>query len=546
MTTHSTPPVSRSGGTGGNGGMFTDARSCKEWLNALPLTNIPQAQTLALEALRTMNRATDFDSLERLKCMELLRDKVAFLQGEQRSRYFGKTLPLSSNDSTAWNTGKSLLEEMENGYRQCINVAEVEQGELSRHGALMTQRVMRYLGSQMLFHATVYRRFEPALWTRLHQLYAQAERLGITEERVKDSLEGEEGVSTVAETYAHVVLMQAAYLSEMTAPQMDFAEALLRLWIRKVRVLREPPPHTDALVAFPLTVDLTRQIGARPLAVDDVRPGHRILDVEQLSKSIRRRIRGLQNDEEPVSLGLPAEASALDALHQMQRLHKLWCEGAPPRPPAKVPDETTAGLAFGVNEIHFFVTGGKIFEQPDKTRELSRQEKNDLAMFGRVTERTHTLMMGDLNFSVEQWGVIDEMLGAWRLQRPPTASKGVAIGRLVAMRLGDTAPLFLGEISALVQETDGKIVITVHLFPGRPEAVAVRAADARHRPNAQWTQGFRLPALEKLNIPASLVVPGSMALRGRGVEVWTDSGPKEATVYEVLDHGSDFDRVTVF
>jgi hypothetical protein len=425
-------------------------------------------------------------------------------------------------------------------------VAEAEQGELARHGALMTQRVMRYLGAQMLFHAAVYRRFEPALWTRLHQLYAQAERLAITEERVKDSLEGEEGVSTVVEAYAHVVLMQAAYLSEMTAPQMDFAEALLRLWIRKVRVMREPPPHADALVAFPLSVDLTRQIGARPLAVDDVRPGHRILDVEQLSKSIRRRIRGLQNDEEPVSLGLPAEASALDALHQLQRLHKLWCEGAPPRPPAKVPEETTAGLAFGVNEIHFFVTGGKVFEQPDKKRELTRAENNDLAMFGRVTERTQSLMMGDLNFAVEQWGVIDEMLGAWRLQRPPTASKGVAIGRLVAMRLGESAPLFLGEVSALVQETDGKIVITVRLFPGRPEAVAVRAADARHRQNAQWTQGFRLPALEKLNIPASLVVPGSMALRGRGVEVWSEAGPKEATVYEVLDHGSDFDRVTVF
>ncbi|APV49248.1 hypothetical protein BWI17_05860 [Betaproteobacteria bacterium GR16-43] len=541
MVNNSTPPISRSGG----GDTFSDARSCKEWLNGLPLTNIPQAQQLVLEALRKMNRATDFDGLERLKCMELLRDKVAFLQGEQRSRYFGKSLPLSSNDSTAWGTGKALLEEMENGYRQCLNLAEAEQGELSRHAALITQRVMRYIGAQMLFHAIVYRRFEPSLWVRVHQLYAACERLGIAEERVKDSLEGEEGVSTPMESYAHVVLMQAAYLSEMTAPQMDFAEALLRMWLRKVRILREAPAHDDALLAFPLSVDLTRQIGARPLSVDDVRPNHRIIDVDLLSKSIRRRIRGLQSDEEPVSLGLPAEASALDALHQLQRLHKLWCEGAPPRPPAKVPGETTAGLAFGVNEIHFFVSGGKVFEQPDKTRELSRQEKNDLAMFGRVSERTQSMMMGDLNFAVEQWGVIDEMLGAWRLQRPPTASKGVAIGRLVAMRLGDAAPLFLGEISALVQETDGKIVITVALFPGRPEAIAVRAGDARNRQNAQWTQGFRLPALERLNIPASLVVPGGIALRGRGIELWSE-GVKEATVYEVLNHGSDFDRVTTF
>jgi hypothetical protein len=276
-----------------------------------------------------------------------------------------------------------------------------------------------------------------------------------------------------------------------------------------------------------------------------VRECHRILDVEQLSKSIRRRIRGLQNEEEPASLGLPAEASALDALHQLQRLHKLWCEGAPPRPPAKVPEETVAGLTFGVNEVHFFLTGGKVFEQPDRQRELTRQEKNDIAMFGRITERTQTMMVSDMNFNVESWGVIDEMLGAWRLQRPPTASKGVAIGRLVAMRLGDSAPFLLGMISALVQETDGRVVITVTLFPGRPEPIAVRAADARNRTNAHWVQGFRLPAIDKLSIPESYVVPGGMALRGRGVETFIGA-PKETTVYEVLDHGTDFDRITVF
>src|ERR1700682_2848939 len=65
------PPSTRNGAL-----VFGDARICKEWLNALPLGNIPQAQTLVLEALRALNGA-EFDSLERLKCLELIRDKVA-------------------------------------------------------------------------------------------------------------------------------------------------------------------------------------------------------------------------------------------------------------------------------------------------------------------------------------------------------------------------------------------------------------------------------------------------------------------------------------
>jgi len=167
----STPPTAREGSLA-----FSDARNCKEWLGALPLTNIPQAQALVLEQLRILNR-TDIDALERLKCMELMRDKVAFLQGEQRSRYFGKTLPLSANDNAAWVTGRALLEEMEAGYRQCLAGGQANP-EAARHSALIAQRIMRYIGAQMLFHAIVYKRFDPQLWPRMHQQYLAAEAAG--------------------------------------------------------------------------------------------------------------------------------------------------------------------------------------------------------------------------------------------------------------------------------------------------------------------------------------------------------------------------------
>jgi hypothetical protein len=521
---------------------FNDPRSCKEWLNALPLTNIPQAQSLVLEALQTLNGSV-FDGLDRLKCMELMRDKIAFLLGEQRSRYFGKSLPLSANDTAAWTTGRTLLEQMEAGYAKCLADSSID-SNLAPHRALVTQRVIRYIGAQMLTHAIIYRRFDPQLWTRLHRHYLEAEDGNIASERVKDSLDGaEDGASSPGEAYAQVVLLQASYLSEMTAPQMDLAEALLRLWTRKVQLLKEPKAGAPAV--HPLAVDLTKPIGARPLPLAEMHPHHRLLDVEGLSLSMRKRIHGLRNDEDPATLGLPREAGGLDALTQLLRLHKLWCEGAPPRPAAKTSDLKAAGIVFGLAEAHFFVTSGKVFEQPDKKRELTRQEKQDIEVFGQVTERTQNRMVAEYNYTVDSWTVIDEMRGAWRLQRPATASKGVAIGRLVALRLGDTAPFFLGMISALVQETDGRIIITVTLFPGRPEPVPVRAADARNRANAKWSEGFRLPALEKANIPGSLIVPSGVAQRGRGVDTWQE-GAKESTVYEVLERGADFDRITTF
>jgi hypothetical protein len=357
----------------------------------------------------------------------------------------------------------------------------------------------------------------------------------------------------VADAYSQVVLLQAAFLSEMTAPQIDFAEALLRLWARKTQILGAPR-EGDTRRLDALVIDPAKPIGARPQPRPDFQPGQRIVDTGALSQSVRKRIHGLQTGEDVATLGLPPQAASVDPLWELKRLHKLWCEGAPPRPAPKASNTEKAGLVFGFPEIHFFVSGGKPFEQPDKKqRELTSQEMKDIEVFGRVREQTSINVMAQTHgrgavmpsVTVESWVVADEMLGAVRVQRPNTSSKGVGIGRLVAIRMGDATPFYLGWITELVQETDGRLIATVSLFPGKPEPIAVRAGDSRNRASAQWTQGLRLPPLERLQIPASVILPSNLGHKGRGVEIWA-GGNKEATIEEILEHGSDFDRVTTF
>src|SRR4029077_9056811 len=118
---------------------------------------------------------------------------------------------------------------------------------------------------------------------------------------------------------------------------------------------------------------------------------------------------------------------------------------------------------------------GKVFEQPDKkARELSQQEQEDIGFFRRARDQTlinlaaqahastQTRAGGAIpSVSVEAWPVVDELLGAVRVQRPATSSKSIAIGRLVAIRMGDTAPFFVGWVTELVQETDGRLIATI-------------------------------------------------------------------------------------
>ena len=69
-----------------------------------------------------------------------MRDKIAFLQGEQRSRYFGKTLPLSTNDTTAWNTGRAAARGDGERLPAVPRGRGGGHGEITRHAALTMQR----------------------------------------------------------------------------------------------------------------------------------------------------------------------------------------------------------------------------------------------------------------------------------------------------------------------------------------------------------------------------------------------------------------------
>ena len=518
---------------------FADARGCRTWLDSLPLTHLAQAQPLALEQLRALNAAA-MPGLERLKCLELMRDKIGFMIGEQRARHPGAALPLSAADQQSWTAAASLLEALEAGYRRCAEEAAGD-AELAPHAALAAQRVVRYVAAQMLWHALVHRRVPAELWSRLNDRYRRSEDAGHATTPVKDSLDSESGASSVAEAYAQSLLMQAAMLSQMTAGEIEFAEALVRAWGRKLSVGTTPPAD---LTARPLVIDLAEAAGPRHVPGELAGVATRYVDTSGVSLSLRKRIHGLQKGEDAASLGLPAQAGAVDALGELQRLHRWWCEAGPAKSAPHASQVPRASIVYGLADLHFFVSGGKAFEQPGKTRELTSQEKQDIEVFGRITERTQSkIMVGATQriVTAEAWRVIDEAAGTVRLERPASAAKPIGVGRIVGVRLGDTGDFYAGFVSEVAQEDDGRILATVTIFPGKPQAIAVRGA-ARGRAPEAWQPALALPTLEKLRVEGTLIVPATLGVRGRPIETWTNVATP-LTVRTVLTRGIDFDRV---
>ena len=133
-----------------------------------------------------------------------------------------------------------------------------------------------------------------------------------------------------------------------------------------------------------------------------------------------------------------------------------------------------------------------------------------------------------------------------RLLRPANSGRGVAIGNLVGIKLGKQEAFFLGVVCELVEELDSSICATIAILPGKPEATTVRAADTRSR-SPSYVQGFRLPPMEALKIPETLVIPSGFAQRGGSIDIFhvEHGSPKVVKVAEFVERGLDFDRVTI-
>src|SRR5258706_756814 len=82
---------------------FTDAATCKAWLEHVPLANVAAAQSELLEQLEEFNRFPAAAS-PRLGVLEALREAVNFVQIEHAKSFSNTALTITDQESTAFTT----------------------------------------------------------------------------------------------------------------------------------------------------------------------------------------------------------------------------------------------------------------------------------------------------------------------------------------------------------------------------------------------------------------------------------------------------------
>src|SRR5256886_5426297 len=339
---------------------FTDAATCKAWLEHVPLANVAAAQGELLSQLEEFNQFPT-TAAQRLAVLEALREAVNFVQIEQAKRFANGALPMSEAENTAFQTTIGLWDEMSIGYQRCLDGALNRDSGMRAQAALVCTRLLSYIGLRMFHYYRAYRQALSDDWRALHQTYAAAEKLDVAEDAVKDFLNRDIQDTSPRIAYARGVLMGLCNPNELAQRQLTFVAFLLERWGAKLEVETKPVDEGEGVP--PLVADLASD--GCPERGETGAKEPRYLDTRKLSKSLRNRVALLRKGETPAKLALGEDCVQPSCEQLLLYLYRQRCQPQPARAAERRSADRSAEACSELPGIHYYISG-RVFKAPSQ------------------------------------------------------------------------------------------------------------------------------------------------------------------------------------
>ena len=516
---------------------FIDAATCSQWLQTLPLINVGPSHGRLLGQLEELNC---FDMLpsERIKILELLREPITFVQTEHAKKFSAKPVPLSRQEREIFNNVLALWDAYARGWERCLEALNASNADLRSSAALICQRALWAVNQRLLEHFKAYQKFSDGEWKRLHALYSFAEQRGLVDQEVTHPAYKGEVETTCVDTHAQILLLELANPNEQTPRHQMLTARWVERWARKVSLSDDAPADSGIT---PLNIDLESGSGASRTPRQG--PSVRYLHVDEVGKTVRKRVAMLRNGDSPESLGLGTDVPAPLAASIMTMLYHRWCEDRAARQQVRRSNAKQAEICHGIAAMHFHLTG-QAFKQPGDVKELTQKQQNEIATFGRISSREADTFGAAQTAALERWTLCDESLTGFRLERPEGSGESRYLhNQLLAIRPSDAKAFMLCTVRWLAVSEDYLLSLGTLLVPGVPRGIAVRPTGLNAMAE-RYVPALMLPAVAALHSPPSLILPSGWFRPKRIIEVFTDTG-QPMLLSGVIDRGADFERCTM-
>ena len=521
---------------------FKDASSCTKWLSQLQLTNLNLAQGTLRKQVDELNRFA-MRGNDRLQTLESLRETVSIVQRDYAKKLSGKKLPFSDDEFTLLIALTSLWQSMLNGYLRCLQSASSGDKHLADKVVMLCHRSLFYSALQL--EEAVHAGYEPDAksWQQFHDLYAHVEKMNLETEIVRDSFVFG-GLSTSCRTlYAKTLLLHHARLLGLTRLQWKITDRWLCLWGDTLTI--EPRCSMSKDDAPPLCLDLVRPRGLQAIQHAQNLDSMRFLAMVPLSKQIRVKTILLQQGQTPKQVELGDELPSRECVELLNRLHQWWCEKHA-ESLADTPREAPGlYMCVGLEQIYAHIAR-KPFKAIKDKGNSAKEAQRQIETFGRVLDETGQHDTKEIGFAPEDWLAEEDGVLRGRLLRMHKTGERLAANHVLSVfQSNNPAAHKIGIVDMVRMTNHGQLYIGIHYLPGQPQSVVIRGNADNEMLQSGSAPALLLPAIEKLRIPASLVLPRDWFQAGRTLELnLPDQSKQKVTLGFSVEKGSDFERVS--
>lgn len=510
--------------------VFSDAEGARRWAKSIPLLPVGQGVDSLGGQLRALS-ATEMAPRERATLAEVLREPVAHLHTELARRFAGKPQPSSDREREAFERAQGLWLGLWDQYSACLKPLLEGDSELQGVKAKLLQRGL-YVGKQLvLLHGLARRLPPPGLWQELHAYYRLAEMLECAVQAVSDDLTPNAVGISCYSTYSHALLLALADPCAMSVRQIEITDRWLEQWARKIFPYAQQRETEGPIIVIDLDAGgaLLVAVGPREAA-----PSLRFGYPGKLATSVRGRMKRLAAGASPAELQLGHDLTVEQSIALLGYLDSRWYQ-IPRRNLERV--NATIELCAGGLAGAYFRVGGRTFDRQDPLGRLTYSGSQHLATLGALTDYDRFREEAEKTYRWERWTGDYE----WReasLTRQGDAHHRWYLDQLVTVR--DDDRLRLGHVTRVALSPEGKLSLSLKLWPGVPREIVVRPVASA------FSEDPPLPALDLGETPeeqAQLIVPQRTFTPGRILRTMQAGPERKLRLTRLLQRGADFERV---
>ena len=489
----------------------------QEWLDTLPLTNLPEVSRSLSDEIGALNRQKV--AMEtRLKLLELYRGVILKLLPALEEHFVTARLPLPEKSRQMAELARELQMELANGYKIILldyqnKRITLGKGKIAQMGA---QRALAALGRILAICYQTYAPTPSGIWFEIHQIFRFAIEQGIANETVADEC----GESSIGLAYKQTLLLALSNPYHLNPGEVGRILDYSTLFGN----LAQLQPFLQA--GNPVGLFLVQTNGDTPPKNVPQNPGEVdnrndiLLNTLELAHALRHHADRLEAGEPPMSLRLPDIAREPAYRDLLRRLLKYW-SAAPKRVFQRTQNISSTEVCIGIPAIHHFL-GGKKAENENADSAPAQSARASRFISGR-------------------WLIVNESAGGLALRGVFDILPQTRPGEIIGLKADGSSEWNIGTVRWVQSDKPNELEIGGQLLA--PRATPVRIKPTIAGPAETFQAALLLPEILLLKQPEILIAPHGTF--GPQRELLLELGDKKVQIVraaKLVEQTASYDR----